>query len=38
MFRMTADEHHFHYERHRVEIHGVCSACRARDLGGVGPR
>ena len=33
MFRMTADEHHFHYERHRVEIHGVCAACRARDLG-----
>lgn len=32
-FRMTADEHRFHYERHRVEIHGVCSECRARDLG-----
>ena len=35
MFRMTADEHHFQYERHRVEIHGVCSACRAGDLGGL---
>lgn len=38
MFRMTADEHHFHYERHRVEIHGICSECRARDLGAVSPR
>lgn len=34
MLRMTADEHHFHYERHRVEIHGICERCRARDLGG----
>ena len=34
MLRMTADEHHFQYERHRVEIHGVCAQCRTRDLGG----
>ena len=33
MLRMTADEQRFHYERHRVEIHGVCAGCRARDLG-----
>ena len=33
MLRMTADEHHFHYERHKVEIHGICSTCRSRDLG-----
>lgn len=33
MLRMTADEHHFHYERHRVEIHGICEKCRVRDLG-----
>jgi len=38
MLRMTADEQHFHYERHRVEIHGVCAACRARDLGGLSGR
>lgn len=34
MLRMTADEYRFHYERHRVEIHGVCADCRRRDLGG----
>ncbi len=34
MLRMTADEHHFQYDRHRVEIHGVCSSCRTRDLAG----
>lgn len=33
MLRMTADEQHFHYERHKVEIHGICAACRTRDLG-----
>jgi len=38
MLRMTADEHHFHYERHRVEIHGICAECRARDLAVTGPR
>lgn len=36
MLRMTADEHHFHYERHKVEIHGICAPCRARDLGSAG--
>ena len=35
MLRMTADEHHFHYERHRVEVHGICAECRARELGGL---
>jgi len=38
MLRMTGDEHRFHYERHRVEIHGICAECRTRDLSGVGPR
>lgn len=33
-FRLTADEHRFRYERHKVEIHGVCAACQARDPGG----
>ncbi|MEO8448494.1 MAG: Fur family transcriptional regulator [Gemmatimonadota bacterium] len=28
MLRMTADEHHFVYERHRIEIHGICANCR----------
>jgi Fur family ferric uptake transcriptional regulator len=35
MLRMTADEHHFHYERHRVEVHGVCPSCRTRELEGL---
>ncbi|MEZ4457709.1 MAG: Fur family transcriptional regulator [Gemmatimonadales bacterium] len=34
MLRLTADEHHFQYDRHRVEIHGVCESCRTRELGG----
>ncbi len=38
MFRMTADEHQFYYERHRVEIHGICAECRSRDLPGAGGR
>jgi len=33
MLRMTADEHRFHYERHVIEIHGICDACRTRELG-----
>lgn len=37
MLRMTADEHHFFYERHRVEVHGICAECRARELGGLTP-
>lgn len=32
MLRMTADEQHFLYRRHRVDVHGVCTACRGRDL------
>lgn len=32
MLRLSADEHHFLYQRHRVEIHGVCAACREREL------
>jgi len=35
MLRMTADEHRFQYERHRVEIHGICESCRTRELGGL---
>jgi Fur family ferric uptake transcriptional regulator len=39
MLRMTADEHRFHYQRHRVEVHGTCAECRTRDLEPlVGPR
>ena len=38
MLRMTADEHHFQYQRPRVEIHGVCSSCHDRDLGGLALR
>jgi len=33
MLRMTADEHRFHYEHHKVEVHGVCASCRTRELG-----
>lgn len=32
MLRMSADEERFLYEWHRVEIHGECAACRAREL------
>ncbi|NOT10024.1 MAG: transcriptional repressor [Gemmatimonadales bacterium] len=32
MLRMTADEQHFLYRRHRVEVHGTCAECRGRDL------
>ena len=32
LLRMTADEHHFLYRRHRVDVHGLCTACRGRDL------
>ena len=38
MLRMTSDDHRFHYDRHRVEIHGICADCRVRDLAGVAPR
>jgi Fur family transcriptional regulator, ferric uptake regulator len=32
MLRMTADEQRFLYRRHRLDVHGVCAACRSRDL------
>lgn len=38
MMRMVADEHRFLYERHRAEIHGLCSDCRGRDLGALSAR
>lgn len=37
MMRMVADEHGFLFERHRAEIHGLCAACRGRDLGALAP-
>src|ERR1044072_8933972 len=33
MLRMTADEQHFQYRAHRIEVRGLCAECRARDLG-----
>ena len=32
MLRMMADEQRFLYRRHRVEVYGVCTTCRGRDL------
>ena len=32
MLRVTADEHQFLYRRHHLEVHGLCRACRGRDL------
>jgi len=32
MLRVTADEHRFLYRRHHLEVHGICQACRGRDL------
>jgi Fur family ferric uptake transcriptional regulator len=32
MLRLTADEHHFLYRRHHLEVHGLCQTCRGRDL------
>ena len=32
MLRVTADEQHFQYRRHRVDVHGICQACRGKDL------
>lgn len=32
MLRMMADEQRFLYRRHRVEVHGICTVCRGRDL------
>ncbi|HEX7023938.1 MAG TPA: transcriptional repressor [Gemmatimonadales bacterium] len=33
MLRITADEEKFQYRRHRIDVHGLCHACRGRDLG-----
>lgn len=33
MIPIIADEHEFQPQRHRVEIYGLCRACRRRDLG-----
>ncbi len=32
MLPIIADEHGYQHQRHRVEIHGVCSDCRRREL------
>jgi Fur family transcriptional regulator, ferric uptake regulator len=32
MLRVTADEQRFLYRHHHIEIHGLCQACRGRDL------
>jgi Fur family ferric uptake transcriptional regulator len=32
LLRLTTDEHHFLYRRHRMDVHGICTACRGRDL------
>lgn len=36
MLRMTADEQRFLYRSHRVDVQGVCTACRGRDLASLG--
>jgi Fur family ferric uptake transcriptional regulator len=33
MLPVLADEHGFQHRRHRVEIYGVCRACRQQELG-----
>ena len=30
---IVADEHSFQYQRHRVEVHGLCRACREAEFG-----
>lgn len=35
MIPIIADEHQFQVRRHRVELYGLCKACRTRDLGGL---
>lgn len=37
MLPIIADELAFQHQRHRVEIYGVCRACRQRDVGGLVP-
>lgn len=32
---LLADEHEFLAERHRVELHGTCRACRQREMGAI---
>lgn len=32
---IVADEHGFHHQRHRVEIHGLCKACRDTEIGAI---
>jgi Fur family ferric uptake transcriptional regulator len=32
---LVADEHEFHAERPRVELHGTCRACRQREIGAI---
>jgi Fur family ferric uptake transcriptional regulator len=32
MLRMMADEQRFLYRRHRIDVHGICTVCRGRDL------
>ncbi|MBA3659890.1 MAG: transcriptional repressor [Gemmatimonadales bacterium] len=32
MLPVIADEHGFEHRRHRVEVYGVCRACRGREL------
>jgi Fur family ferric uptake transcriptional regulator len=37
MLRVTADEQHFLYRRHQIEVRGLCAACRGKDLVPEGP-
>jgi Fur family ferric uptake transcriptional regulator len=32
---LVADEHEFHAERPRVELHGTCRECRQREIGAI---
>jgi Fur family ferric uptake transcriptional regulator len=32
MLHLIADERNFHHRRHRVEVYGLCPACRQLDL------
>ena len=32
---IVADEHGFQHQRHRVELHGLCRACREADIGAI---
>jgi Fur family ferric uptake transcriptional regulator len=37
MLELIADEQEFVHRRHRLEIYGVCAACRGRDLAAITP-